>query len=289
MYRVPQFTESERADLNVNIVSRNYFDMLGVAIVSGHGFNDDRDGPCRMAIVNEEAADRFFGGDAVGGALIDVNGLRTTVVGVIASPKLRAAQRESVPEVFFPYGQDFVPRMTMLLENDRVSGRRLRELHRRLEQVPGGRPERIIVTTLDRHLSQTAYAPERIATVLIGSSAAIALALGALGVYGVMNDAARRRRRELALRIALGAQNGRIIRQVVAEGLRLVIVGTIIGAAGSLMVARWIATIAPVADAPSAMAWLAAPLSLLAVLTVASVLPARKATATDPLLIMRSD
>ena len=288
MYRVPQVVDSAPVDLNVNIVSRNYFDMLGVRIASGKTFNDDT-GACRAAIVNEEAAEQYFGGNAIGAALIDVNGLRTSVIGVVASAKLRAAQRTIEPTVYLPYGQDFVPRMTMILETDRVSSRTLRELHRRLELVRGGRPERIIVTTLDHHLSRTAYAPERIATVLVGSSAAIALVLGTLGVYGVMSDAARRRRRELALRIALGAQRRRIIQQVVVEGMRLVIAGTSLGIAGSLMVARSIARISPVIDTPSAAVWLAAPIALLVVVALASVLPARKALASDPLSIMRSE
>jgi putative ABC transport system permease protein len=225
----------------------------------------------------------------VGSALIDVNGLRTSIVGVVATAKLRVAQREVEPTVYLPFGQDYVPRMTMLMETGRVSGRQLRELHRRLTLVKGGRPERIIVTTLDRHLSRTSLAPERITTVLVGASAVVSLGLGLLGLYGVMSDATRRRRREFALRVALGARGRHVIGQVVAEGLRLVAAGAAIGAAAALVVARLIARVSPAADGISPGAWILAPLALLVAVGVASVLPARKALSADPLLLLREE
>jgi hypothetical protein len=288
IYRVPEFSDVPQTLLAANIVSRNYFDMLGLPIVAGKSFSDARDA-CRIAIVNEQAAEQFFGGNAVGGAIIDTNGLRTNVVGLVASAKLRVASREITPTVYFPLGQDYQPRMTIILETGRVGNARLRDLHRRLEMIPGGRPERIIVTTLDRHLSRTSLAPERITTVLVGASAAVSLVLGLLGLYGVMSDATRRRRREFALRIALGAQGAHVIGQVVAEGMRLVVIGTSLGIAGSFLVARWIAHITPAADRPSLAIWIAAPLSLVIAVGIASVLPARKALAIDPLLIMRAE
>ena len=67
-------------------------------------------------------------------------------------------------------------------------------------------------------MSRTAFAPERIATVLVGASATIALVLGMLGLYGIMSEAARRRQREFALRIALGARGGHVVGQVISEG-----------------------------------------------------------------------
>lgn len=288
VYRVPQFDDAPATELDVNIVSRNYFDVLGARIIAGRGFDVERDA-CRVAIVNEQAAERYFGGNAIGGALIDVDGRRTTIIGVVASAKIRAAQREIAPMAYFPMDQDFQPQMTMILETEGVSASSLRELHRRLQLVRGGRSERVVVTTLDRHLSRTAFAAERITTVLVGASAAISLLLGLLGLYGVMSDAARRRQREFALRIALGAQGGHLIGQVVSEGMRLVIIGTIAGIIGAFMMARWIEHISPAPDKLSPEVWLAAPLALVSAVAIASILPARKALATDPLLIMRAE
>jgi hypothetical protein len=286
IYRVPQVTDAPATTLDINVVSRNYFDMLGLPIVAGRTFDAARD-PCRVAIVNQEAADRYFGGDAVGGAIIDGNGRRTVIVGVVGSAKLRVAQRDVVPMVYFPADQDFVPVMTMIMETDGISEAALRALHRRIELTPGGREKSIKVTTLDRHLSRTAFAYERIATVLVGASATIALVLGMLGLYGIMSDAARRRQREFALRIALGAGGRHVVGQVISEGMRLVIAGTMTGMIGSAVVAQWIATVTPTDEPPSRWIWMAAPLMLALAAMIAGVLPARRALASDPLMIMK--
>jgi len=132
-------------------------------------------------------------------------------------------------------------------------------------------------------------APERIATVLVGASAATALALGVLGLYGAMSDATRLRRREFGVRVALGAKGWRLIREVLSEGIRLAAAGAVAGLLGSLLVARWLARVTPNAGRLTVWIWLAAPLALLAAVLVASVLPARQALATDPLTIMREE
>jgi ABC-type antimicrobial peptide transport system permease subunit len=287
-YRIPRLTPSQTTVLDVNIVSPNYFDFMGFPLLAGRTFTQTAD-PCRVAIVNQQAADLYFKGDAVGAAIIDRLGRRTRIIGVVGSAKLRAAARAVPPTVYFPMDQDFLFRMTLIAETAGVNRATLERLHRRLALIPGGREDRIIVRTLDDHLSRTAFAPERIATVLVGASASIALALGMLGLYGLMSESARRRRREFALRLALGARGGHVFRQVIVQGARLVIAGLIAGMLGSILVARSISHITPADEPVSPWIWIAAPLTLALAVTVASVLPARKALASDPLLIMKDD
>jgi ABC-type antimicrobial peptide transport system permease subunit len=184
--------------------------------------------------------------------------------------------------------QDFVPRMTMILSARDTREATVASVRRRLEVVPGGR-QIPVVLTLDEHLSRTALAAQRIATTLVAATAAIALALGMLGLYGAMSDSARRRRREYAVRIALGAQGWRVIGQVVAEGVRLAATGTIAGMVGALLVGRWLEGLAPGAGSLTLWAWLAAPLVLAGAVAMAGVLPARQAFAADPLAIMRDE
>jgi len=288
LYRVPQVVASKAIDAAINVVSRNYFELAGLQMLAGRSFGE-ADDVCRAAIVNEPAAELYFGGAAVGGAIIDITGLRTSIVGVVSSATWRATQNPPAPMIYFPLGQDFQPRMTMIMETDRVSDGTLQQLHRRLAAIRGGREDRIIVTTLDRHMSHTALAPERITMVLVGASAAIALALGMLGLYGVMSDAARRRQREFAVRIALGAQVGHVMKQVMHEGARVVVFGAAIGLTGSIVIAQWIAQVSPTAEHPSPAIWFMAPLALARAVAVASVAPARRALASDPLMIMRSE
>jgi putative ABC transport system permease protein len=288
-FRVPVRPRATRGVLDTNVVSRSYFDAMGLSPIAGRVFSDDP-GPdsCRVGVINQEAAELYFGGNAVGGAVIDSAGRRTEIVGVVHSPLFRASQRRVEPAFYLPMAQDFRPLMTLILAAREMDDEMLTAARRRLDGVPGGR-DSPVVTTLDAHLARTALAPERIAATLVGASAATALTLGVLGLYGAMSDTARQRRREIATRIALGAQSWRVIRQVTSEGLRLAGAGAVAGILGSLLVARWLTRITPAAGSPAVWVWLAAPLVLVGAVAIASVLPARRALTLDPLTIMRAD
>ena len=143
--------------------------------------------------------------------------------------------------------------------------------------------------TFETYLNQTSLAPLRIATLILGASATMALLLCVLGLFGALSDAARRRRRELAIRIALGAPRWRVIGQVLGEGLRLACIGTLAGMLISLALSRWMSGITAGSSSQVLWVWLAAPLALAAVVTVASILPARRALMTNPLAIMHQD
>jgi ABC-type lipoprotein release transport system permease subunit len=285
-FRAPPRADLDSGLIDVNIVSANYFDAMGMTLVAGELFDADRRG-CRIGVLNEEAAARFFDGHAIGGAVIDANGVRTEIVGVVRSALLRTEQRLAEPALFVPMTQDLLPRMTALLSIASTNRSTLEAIRQRIAQVPGGRPDRMVITTLGSHLSRTAYAPERIATVLVAAFTAIALVLGGLGLYGVMADSARSRRREFAVRLALGAQGWRVVRQLMGEGMWLAGAGAITGMIACVLIARWLTSIAPGAGWPSPSIWIAAPLLLAAAVTVASAIPARRALSVDLLSLMR--
>ena len=113
------------------------------------------------------------------------------------------------------------------------------------------------------------------------------MTLGVLGLYGAMSENTRRRRREIAVRLALGAQSWRVVGQVLSEGIRLAGVGTVAGLLGSMLVARRLSQVTPTAASAPVWVWLAAPLVLIVSVAIASVVPARRAAAVDPLTIMR--
>lgn len=282
---VPPRHELASGLIDVNVVSANYFEAMGQTLLAGSLFDAAGRG-CRIGVVNEEASTRFFGGRAVGGAMIDGNGRRTEIVGVVRSSLLRTEQRRAEPALFLPFGQDFLRGMTALLLMD-GDDRPVDAIRERISAVPGGRPDRLVVTTLDEHLSKTTFARERIAATLIATLAALALTLGALGLYGVMTETARHRSREFALRLALGAQGWRVVRQVMTDGLRLAAIGALTGMIASLLVMRWLSAISPDAGWPSVAVWLAVPFALAGAVVVASLVPARRATSVDLLSLMR--
>jgi putative ABC transport system permease protein len=240
-------------------------------------------------VVNQEAADLYFNGNAVGRTVIDDSGRRAEIMGVVRSAPLGTFERRVEPAIYFPMAQDFLPYMTLILGAPDVSAPLLADLDRRITAVPGRGPSPVVVKTLDTYLSQTALAPLRIATMIIGASASVALILSVFGLFGALSDAVRQRRREFAVRIALGAQRRHVISQVLQEGLRLAAAGAVAGTFGSLLLARTLAGIIPGNSSPVIWVWMAAPLLLAVSVTLASVLPARRALIVNPLTIMRDD
>jgi predicted permease len=288
-FRGPASLELANAVLDAQIVSPGYFDDMGFSTIAGENFSGSRaKRACRVAVVNKEAAEQYFAGNAVGAAVIDGLGRRTEIIGVVQAELLRTFQRRPEPAIYFSMSDDVVARMTLVLGARVSSDEMVSAVRQRLERVPGGwKPPD--VRTLDVHLSQTALAPLRIATVLIGVFAVIALALGILGLYGALSDAARHRRREIAVRVLLGAQGWRIISQIVGEGGRLAGTGTAVGMLGSVVAARLLTRVVPTGVSPSVWVWMAAPLMLLGAVAVASVIPAFRALAVDPLSLTRDD
>ena len=227
-FRAAVASELAGAEFETNVVSPGYFDAFGGKLIAGQGFSGHTaSAECRIGIVNEEAADLYFGGNAVGAALIDENGRRTGIVGVVHSEPLGTFQRRGEPTLYLPMSQDVLARMNLIIHVGEVKGPLLTDLRRRLEAVPGRAPAPVLVRTFETYLNQTSLAPLRIATLILGVSATMALLLSVLGLFGVLNDAARQRRRELAIRLALGAQRWRVMAQVLREGVLLVGAGTL--------------------------------------------------------------
>jgi putative ABC transport system permease protein len=289
-FLAPTAAKLDRADLAANVVSSSYFQAMGLSLVEGHIFPEGTlKRGCRSGVINQEAADLYFAGNPIGAAVIDDTGRRTEITGVVRSAPLGSFRRREEPTIYFPMAQDCLPRMTVILGAREASDALLAEVRRRFEAVPGRGPAPIVVKTLDTHLSNTALAPLRIVTSIAGVSTITALILGIAGLCGTLNDAARQRGRELAVRIALGAQRRHVIRQVLREGGRLAGAGALAGMLGSLLLSRLLSRIAPAYGSPAVWIWLTGPLVLATVVAIASVLPARRGSMVNPLTIMRNN
>lgn len=284
-FRLP-IAAPAQAVLEVSVVSATYFTVMDLPVTAGATFGDDVESGCRVGVINEEAAELYFSGHAVDGAIIDSTGRRTNVIGVVRSPALKASQRAVEPALYVPMAQNFLPRMTLMLGTDEPGPFTLGAVRRRLDALPGGRTP-IPVTTLDAHLTRTALAPERIAAVLVGFAAAIALALAALGLHGAMAEFVRQRQREIAVRLAIGASGWRVVTLVFKQGLQLAGIGTLAGMAVSLLMVRWLASLALTLGPPPVWPWLIAPLMAIGALVIASVPATRRALRVDPMTLLR--
>lgn len=287
-FHAPVAARLETGELETQVVSPDYFRVMGVSRKEGELFPE---GGCRVGVVNEEAAELYFRGDPVGASVIDDVGHRTLITGKVHAPPLGTFQRRVDPAIYFPMAQDFAPGMTMtLIANAKVATEpMLADMRRQLGSVTGGGAAPPVIRTLDTLLGQTALAPLRIASVIIGASAGTAILLGILGLYGTLDDSMRRRGRELAVRIALGARRRHIFAQVLREGLMLAAMGSLAGVCGALALTRLLTRIIPGGNSPAMWVWLAGPCVLAGTVAISSLLPARRASLVNPLRLMRGD
>jgi hypothetical protein len=284
LFVIPDAPSGTPVLLDANVVSPSYFAVSDLSMIAGAEFAaTPLPDSCRVAVLNQEAAALYFDGHAVGGAVIDSNGHRTTIVGVVRSAQLHIAQRPIAPAIYLPMTQDIVARMTMMIVAAAADEAMVSSVRRQLNAMTGGAS---LVTTLSDHLVRTALAPERLASTLVATLAAIALALGVIGVQGALAESARQRRREVAVRMAIGAQGWTLVRLLAAEGVRQVMVGVLVGAVIARLSARWLTAAVPGAGLPTLRMYLAAAVMLVVAAAVALVSPARSVLTVDPIALL---
>lgn len=287
-FRVPVAEPAAGIELNANVVSANYFTAVNMPVVEGRKFGAERiPGEGRAAVINQEAADLYFNGKALGSAVIDESGVRTEIVGVVKSQAFGTFEQHAEPTIFFPIWQDAPARMTLMLKAAKWDKGAAAELRQRVAQVAGGSPAPNGVTTFDAQLARSGLAGLRIATLIGGASAAMALLLGLIGTLNVQSDAERQRQRDRALRIALGAQRWRIVVLVMKTAGGLALLGTAIGILLSVAVMRFVIAEAAMVAPPSMQVWLIAPLLPVVAVVMMSILPAGRASLIAPAVIMR--
>lgn len=287
-FRVPVAEPVGDVELNANVVSANYFSALNIPVVEGRAFEAQRiSSEGRSAVINQEAADLYFNGKALGSAVIDDSGVRTEVVGVVKSQAFGNFEQHAEPTIYFPMWQDAPARMTLMLKAAKWNKELASELRQRVAVVPGGSVAPSGMTTFDAQLARSGLAGLRIATLIGGASAAIALLLGLIGALNVQSDAERQRQRDRALRIALGAQRWRIVLLVMKTAGGLALLGTAIGILLSLAVTRFVIAEAAMVAPLSMKVWLIAPLLPFIAVVMMSTWPAGRASLIAPAVIMR--
>jgi hypothetical protein len=238
-------------------------------------------------VINQEAADLYFERKALGSGVIDDNGVRTEIIGVVQSQAVGTFEQHAGPTIYFPIWQDCPARMTLMLKGSQWNSGIAAHLRHEVENVAGGTTGSVTIMTLKEQLAQSGLAPLRIATLIGGVSAALALLLGVLGLLNAQSDAERQRQRDRAVRMALGAQRWRIVLLVMGTVGRLALLGVLLGVTLSVAIARFLIVGVAAAAPPSFQVWLIAPLLPVAAVMIASLAPARRASAAEPAEIMR--
>ncbi len=280
-------TPSEAPVTWYRLVSAGYFEAMGMTLKRGRTFPAGEAAP--SVVVNETMASRYFPGeDPIGRRIrFDERSPWLTIVGIVRDAKTRGAAGSPRVETFLPYWQVSEPGTFAILKTRSDPAALAAPLRQAIASIDRTVPV-IGVTTLSAMVSDSIAQP-RFFALLGAGLAALALVLAAIGIYGVMAYAVAQRTTEIGVRIALGARRGEVFRLILRDGLTITAAGVVLGVAGSLLVARTLATllfrVAP--WDPVTLGSTAA--ILVAVATLACVLPARRATRVDPVEALRAE
>ena len=270
-------------------VSPSYFEALGVPLLRGRAFDDrDRLGAEGVVIVNERLARRHWKDEDPVGRRISGDGGRTwrTIVGVVGDVRQQALDEEYTDTVYLPFREFPGYAYTLFV-------RTLDDPARAAETVRGaGRradPQAAItsVRTLDDIRSET-LSPPRQVSVLLGLFAALALIITAAGLSGLIAYSVSQRTQEIGIRMALGADRGRITTMILREGMTSVVVGLVLGIAAALALSRLVSGLLFGVGPTDVYCYAGSAVVLLAAAAAACLLPARRATAVSPLTALRA-
>jgi predicted permease len=277
-----------------NAVSDGYFATLGIPMIAGRDFNrqDTKSSP-RVAIVDEALARQFFGTPAAVGRRFQKQEGRTSgppieVVGVVGTTKYRSLRDSAQPVMYFPQTQEAAVAQNMAFEVQ-TSGAP-ETLRPAIAKAIGTVSSRISLEfrTLEQQLSESLVVARSVAS-LAGFFGALAILLATIGLYGIMAYSVARRRNEIGVRIALGAEQGRVVRMVLGEVTRVVVGGVVLGIVISLGTTRLVTTFL-YGVTPADPATLATAALLLAVVGLAAAaMPARRAARLDPVAALREE
>jgi putative ABC transport system permease protein len=267
-------------------ISDGYFATLGMTIVRGRDFGATDAGSAPIAIVSEELNRRYYGGGALGRRL-RVNQQWFTIVGIVPDHKLRHYDEEVLPAFFL-----FAPQVSFGADEIVIrAGGGADGLIGALRDAVAVTDPRLAIVTIERMdtLMRDTIATERYQAVLSSAFGGTAMMLAAIGLYGLLYRRVEQRRREIGIRLAIGAPRSDVVRGVFTEGGRLVAAGLVLGtaaalAAGQLLRAQLYA-VEP--TAPHVHIMTAAALSAAAV--AATCVPALRASRVDPAGTLRSE
>jgi predicted permease len=278
--------ETEARQVEFNIVSPGFFTMLGMPIVRGRGFTkEETQADTGVMVVTESTARRLWpGGDAVGKTLRNFEKKEYQVVGVV-----RDAQASHLGEpdgifIYMPGGPKEQANLQLLVHSksgDSATANGIREAARTLDA-----DLMVDVTKLDENL-ELWRTPSRIVAALSGALGTLALLLASIGVYGVVSYGVSQRIREIGIRMTLGADGKDVMRLLLRQAMRPVMIGAVVGVAGCAAVSQILSRVLYGIGSHDPIAFIGVPLFLLGIALLASYVPARRATRIDPVVALR--
>ena len=276
----------EQTSVEYNQVSPAYFATLGIPLVSGREFTraDDENAPL-VAVVNQTMTARYWRNQDPVGQRLQVSGRWVRVVGVAANSKYESMREDPKPFFYVPLRQDFVRGPGLYIRTSQPLQVIAAVLTHEIHSLDANLALYEMITLQEQVNRSTS--PQLVAVTLVGTLGGLALLLAGIGLYGVMSYAVSQSTRELGLRMALGAGASNLFRLVISRGLTLTAGGIALGAAVGLAVTRLVGKLLYSVSPRDPRAFGLALLVMTITAVVACLLPAWRATRTDPARVLR--
>jgi predicted permease len=286
-----QDTSDRRAGklVQISVVSTHYLETAGIALMRGRALSEiDQPNTPSSVVINETMAKRFWPEQDAIGKRFKFFGQQNfnQVVGIARDSKYNFIGEEPTPYIYQAATQIYQPQLSLFVKAARPEAV-LGTVRGEVQQLDRNLPL-TGVFTLTEIFDQSLWAP-RMGASLLAVFAGLSLILAVIGIYGVMAYSVNQRRRELGIRMALGASQGDVLRLVVRQGLRLTTMGVVIGLVASFAVSRLIATMLFEVSPTDIVTFVAVPLMLAFAALTASYIPARRATRIDPMVALRDE
>ncbi|MBC8121507.1 MAG: ABC transporter permease [Gemmatimonadaceae bacterium] len=270
--------------------SPEYFRVMGIPILSGRTFSEqDTQDSTGVVIINEVMARRHFPDqDPIGRRLqLETTSAWLTVIGVVGSVRQNELSTEPGPQTYRPYSQDPWPYMVFMVRTTQAPLSLKNTVEQAIHAIDPDLPISRVLSM--EQVVAGSMAQPRLTWLLLALFAGLATLLSAIGVYGVMSYSVTLRTREIGIRMALGATPGHILKLIVGQGMVLVLIGLVLGVAGTIALGRILASLLYGVGAGDPRAIGAVSLGLALVTLVACWLPARRAARVNPMVAMRNE
>jgi len=261
---------------------------MGIPLLKGREFTEqDGANPPLNVIISESFARRYWPDqDPIGKRFIaGTNNPCGTVVGVVGNVRNSNLQEEPQPAFYFPYGYVGMPGLVVAVRTTTRPDSLAKGVRAQVRDVDSEQPI-YNIRTMNQVIS-SATAQPRLQTMLLFSFSTASLLLAAIGIYGLMAYLTGQRRREIGIRMAIGADANDMLKLIITEAMRPVLLGTCIGLAGSLALTRLMKGLLFGVTATDPASFITAALSLIGVALVACYFPARRAVKVDPFVAFR--
>jgi predicted permease len=273
------------------IFSSTYFDALGIRLLRGRNFTDGEvQNKQPVLIVNQTLAKKLWpNDDPIGKHLRSVPSksvpqpIVSTVIGVVADTHQMSMEEGARPEVTKPM-VDYT-NLTLAVRSDEDPVILISRVKNQIWAVDRNLPV-YEVQTMEQIVDQST-SERRFESFLMSIFAVLALVLASIGIYGVLSSLVTQRTQEIGIRIALGAQMREILRMVLSEGFRLVLLGVAIGTAGGYVLSRYLSSLFFAVNPAGAGTYLEVSLLMLGIALVACYLPASRAARVNPMVALR--